>query len=146
MKPIQRSDLLQALSWVFIFLFVYTASSKLMDLKLFRLVVSESPLVGAWANGIALGVPLAELLVALLLLFPRTQPVGMAASLVLMVLFTAYIGYMMLAAPHLPCSCGGVLKQLTWKQHLLLNTGLALLAGGALLLARRPSSSTSGIP
>jgi putative oxidoreductase len=54
-----------------------------------------------------------------------------------MLLFTFYILYMLLFEKHLPCSCGGVLKEMTWKQHLVFNlfftaiafTGLKILPG-----------------
>jgi hypothetical protein len=55
-----------------------------------------------------------------------------------MCIFTVYIGCMLLFAPDLPCSCGGIIRQLSWKQHLLLNLFLLVLAGIAVRVHRSP--------
>jgi hypothetical protein len=103
------------------FFFCYKASSKLM--------VSKSVVGGLWgvavfgrgAGVVAILLPLAELLIALLLIFERTRLYGLWASLFLLVLFTGYLGYMILLMPHLPCSCGGVIGSMSWSVHLVFN-------------------------
>jgi hypothetical protein len=115
---------------LFIFLFVYTAVSKLFQFELFQSTLYKSPLIGGMASFIAYGLPFIELLAAALLFFKRTLNVGFYLSLLLMVLFTVYISYMLLFEKNLPCSCGGVLNILTWRQHLFFNclfTGLAIM-------------------
>lgn len=113
-------------------LFGYTALSKLLDFTRFRAVLSASPLIAKGAGALAALLIAAELVAALLLIFPRTRLLGLAVSLVLLVLFTTYLGYMVLYAPELPCSCGGVISTLSWKGHLLLNAGLLGLTGWGL--------------
>jgi hypothetical protein len=54
-----------------------------------------------------------------------------------MFLFTIYVGLMISFAPHLPCSCGGVIKQMSWKQHLTFNTFFTALALFGIWLSRR---------
>jgi len=39
--------------------------------------------------------------------------------------------------PNLPCSCGGVLQQMTWNQHLIFNVVFTLLALFAIWLTRK---------
>jgi hypothetical protein len=122
---------IQGASATFILLFVYTATSKLLDHSRFLAVLGSSPLLGKFAPLLSYGLPVAEYLVSLLLFFPLTRKSGLQTSLWLMILFTAYIIYMLLFTPHLPCSCGGVLQHLGWKGHLVFNlffTGLAFLA------------------
>lgn len=104
-----------------IFLYTYTAISKLADYASFLRVLEGSPLLGTGAGALAILLPLAELGVSLLLLFPRTRLAGLLGSFVLLVLFTSYLGYMVLYAPHLPCSCGGVISSLSWSGHMVLN-------------------------
>lgn len=113
-----------AVSALLIFLFTYTAVSKLLDLDGFRSVLAQSPLIGPGAGALAILLPFAELGVCLLLLFPTTRFAGLYTSFVLLVLMTGYLGFMVLYAPHLPCSCGGVISSLSWKEHIVFNGGI----------------------
>ncbi|TWI77931.1 methylamine utilization protein MauE [Lacibacter cauensis] len=122
---------------LFIFLFVYTGINKLYTIQEFRAVLSKSPLLSFTASYLSLILPVFELLVSLLLLLPHTRTLGLFLSTMLMALFTAYIGYMILFTPKLPCSCGGILKDLNWSQHLLLNFALLLMSIPAWLLSKK---------
>jgi hypothetical protein len=116
---------------IFIFLFVYTALSKLHEFNLFKSVLQKSPLIGTKSEIVAVLLPAIEILFASFLFIPKTRKMGLYSTSILMSIFTIYIGYMILFTPHLPCSCGGVLKQMTWKQHLIFNlvfTAVSLLA------------------
>jgi hypothetical protein len=109
------------ISILLIFLFVYTACSKLTDSKGFVAVLQKVPLIGRGAGVVAILLPLAELLIALLLLFEGSRLTGLYASLVLLFVFTVYLVFMVLVVPHLPCSCGGVIGKMSWKQHIVFN-------------------------
>ena len=137
MKTSLQKSLAVFIATIFIFLFVYTASSKILDFRSFRITLGRSPLIGRNAAWIALALPAIELVVSIFLLIPKTRSLGLWLSFALMALFTGYIGYMLLFESKLPCSCGGVLQQLTWKQHLWLNIALMILAGYGILLMLR---------
>lgn len=124
----KRNWLIEIIAALFILLFIYTATSKLIEYNGFRLVLSMSPLIGNMASFIAWSLPATEILIALLLFFPRTRRKGLWASLAIMLLFTAYLGYMIYFTPTRPCNCGGVLQQMTWKQHLVFNIFFTVLA------------------
>jgi hypothetical protein len=47
---------------------------------------------------------------------------------VMMIIFTIYILAIIRFSKHLPCSCGGIISELSWKEHLFLNVFLILLA------------------
>ena len=115
------------ISLLLIFLFAYTGSSKLLDSKGFAAVLSKIPLIGRGAGIVAILLPLAELLIVLLLLFEKTRLTGLYASLALLLLFTVYLVYMVLVVPHLPCSCGGVISSMSWKQHVVFNVVFIVL-------------------
>jgi hypothetical protein len=138
MQRFRYSLFIDIISAVFILLFTYTAISKLGNLRSFRIVLTRSPLIGDKAVIMAWIVPLTELVVAGLLFFVSTRGLGLKASFLLMVLFTLYIGYMLVFTPHLPCSCGGVIRQLSWKEHLVFNIALTgLVAWGIALVKKR---------
>lgn len=110
-----------------ILLFTYTGLSKLIDRNSFQLVMSKSPVIGKYAAALSWSIPLIELSIIFLLLIPATKKIGLWASLILMSIFTIYIAYILLFSPRLPCSCGGVIQQLSWKNHLLFNTIFIIL-------------------
>lgn len=112
----------------FILLFVYTGVSKLLSVDSFEKVLSDSVLVRRFSVLVSWLLPVVELVVAGLLVFPDTKKVGMYISLLLMVLFTAYIGWMLLYEPQLPCSCGGIIKYMSWKSHFIFNLACIVLA------------------
>lgn len=125
-----------------VFLWTYTAASKWMDHTSFRAVLAQAPLIDKGAGTLAFLLPLTELGTALLLLFPRTRPAGLYSSFVLLVLFTSYLGYMVLYAPHRPCACGGVLSTLSWKEHIAFNFLFLGLTTGALFLPTKAPRTT----
>lgn len=112
----------------FIILFLYTALNKLYDLASFRAVLDLSPVVAPYARFISLFIPLTEILVVVLLFFPRTQKWGLVLSCGLMAAFSIYVGYMLATSSKLPCSCGGIISLLDWHWHLVVNIGLTLLS------------------
>jgi len=125
-----KKTMAEVIAGLFILLFLYTALSKLSEFAVFRHFLRSSPLIARNAGIMAVLIPAGEILVALLLFLPATRRQGMLASLGLMLVFTAYLAYMLLFVPRLPCSCGGVISRLSWQQHLVFNVvliGLALL-------------------
>jgi len=133
----KRNLIIEIIGSLLILLFVYTAISKLLDFTAFKNVLSRSPLIGGKAAVVALALPIAEGLVVGLLFFPKTRLRGFYGSSALMIMFTLYLAYMISFTPHLPCSCGGVLKQMTWSQHLVFNIFFLLLSLTGLVLERK---------
>lgn len=128
MKKVDRTLITDILSALFILLFVYTAITKLVERESFNTVLRQSPLIGTASNTLSFLLPTIELVTALLLFIPSVRLWGFASSFFLMVIFTFYITYMILFTPHLPCSCGGVLAYMTWKEHLIFNIFFTALA------------------
>ncbi|MEP7375872.1 MAG: MauE/DoxX family redox-associated membrane protein [Chitinophagaceae bacterium] len=119
---------------LFILLFTYTAVSKLADFNSFKTVLSFSPLLKNISFFIAIAIPVTELFIAALLFFPTSRLLGLYLSLAIMLSFTIYLCYMIIAAVHLPCSCGGVIKYMNWRQHIVFNLVFILLSMIAILL------------
>ncbi|WP_417859372.1 MauE/DoxX family redox-associated membrane protein [Xanthomarina gelatinilytica] len=109
--------------FLFILLFVYAAVSKLVDYETFENQLGQSPLLSAFAGWVAPGVIIIELLIALLLIFERTRLIALFGFYSMMVLFTTYIIIILNFTDFIPCSCGGVLEQLSWTEHLVFNVG-----------------------
>lgn len=117
-RPVIIADIISA---IVLLLLLYTAFSKIVDYKNFRQALSASPLLQPFAGTIAWILPVAEIGVAALLFFPATRLKGLNISFILLSILTLYLIYMILFTPELPCNCGGVLKNLTWPQHIIFN-------------------------
>lgn len=125
---IHKKDIVALIAILYIVLFVYTAVSKLMHLEVFELRLERMPYISPFAQVISWGVPFLELVVVGLLLFNKYRRIGLYASLILMFVFTGYIITVLQFSDSIPCSCGGVISALGWKDHILLNSTFMLLA------------------
>jgi len=111
---------IEIICFLLILLFVYAALSKLFDYSSFKYQVHISPFLSSFSN-FAWIIPAVELMTTVLLIFNTWRMIGLYASFFIMLSFTVYITLMLLFAEHLPCSCGGVLRKLSWPQHLVFN-------------------------
>lgn len=121
--------IVEIISALLIFLFIYAALSKLLDFDKFKYQLSQSPFMTRFSGVAAWAIPLGELIVSVALIIKRIRIVGLYLSFFLMLLFTGYIFIMLKYSSYLPCSCGGVLSGMSWKQHFVFNlafTGLSL--------------------
>lgn len=134
LKPATIVEIIAAL---FILLFLYTALIKSFQINSTVNVLQKTPLFSGIAEVAAWGLVIIEHIVAALLFLPRTRKVGLYASLILMIGFTIYIGYMMAFVPDLPCSCGGVISKMSWTQHLFFNLVFVGIALTGVLLQRK---------
>jgi Methylamine utilisation protein MauE. len=124
----KRHIIVELISAFFVLLFAYTAVNKLVTYNIFVDELSKSPYLEKYAVAIGWLIPVTELLIALMLVNRRTRIMGLFASFGIMLAFTIYI-YMMLHYSHyIPCSCGGILAQMSWQQHLVFNGISCLLA------------------
>ncbi len=128
-----KKILIEIVSLLYVVLFIYAAVSKLIDFENFKVQLGQSPLLSAFATPVAIGVPVLEIVIAVMLLLPKFKLYGLLSSFTLMVMFTAYIYIILNFSQFIPCSCGGVLEKMTWNQHLIFNIVFVLLAGLAIL-------------
>ncbi|MDF0709053.1 MauE/DoxX family redox-associated membrane protein [Flagellimonas okinawensis] len=118
-------------------LFIYTATGKLMHLDIFQMRLEQMPYISPLASSLKWLVPFAELVIVGLLLIGKYRALGMYASFILLGLFTMYIMAVLRFNEHVPCSCGGVLSALSWRDHILFNGAFMLLALTAIRLSRK---------
>jgi len=126
----KKNTIVDIISALLLFLFVYAALSKLLDFDKFKYQLSQSPFITNISWLVVWAIPLGEILISILLITKRTRLTGLYLSFFLMLLFTGYIFIMLRYSAYLPCSCGGVLSNMSWKQHFVFNlafTGLSLL-------------------
>lgn len=149
------------INYFLIFLFAYTAVSKLnlfsysipfswehfkfIDVSSFKEAMSKSPVLRPYIHQLAWLIPSSEIVACILLLFNKTKTAGYFLSLLLLTLFTAYITYILNTYTHnLPCVCGGVISLMSWTQHLFFNYFFIILTIRAIYTMLRPRRKQSG--
>ena len=136
----KRQVMLECISALLILLFLYASVSKFLDFKTFIKEMNNQPLPNSWTPFLVWFIPCSEILFSVALIFERTRLLGLYGSLVLMGLFTIYaILILVHVFPYIPCSCGGVIKRLTWRQHLVLNLFFVTLSIIGVITQRRKS-------
>jgi len=131
-----QKALLELICLLYILLFVYAAVSKLLDFQVFQIQLRQSPLLSSFADWVSWSIPLLEIGIALLLLFPKTRYQALYSAFALMVLFCAYIYIILNYSAFIPCSCGGILEKMDWNEHLIFNIIFVVLAViGIILIA-----------
>jgi len=120
MKKGLMTDLCIAL---ILLLFTYSSISKFLDLKnfIFQMYRAPLPLMKIMAPVLGWLIPAIESLIVIGLFSNRFRLRALYASFALLVLFELYITGMILSGLHLPCSCGGVIAQMSWKEHIPFN-------------------------
>ncbi len=116
-----RRIALETIVFLCVLLFAYTALSKLIAMGKFLGQIRSAPIIGPYSNVVIWAVPVAELMVAAMVTWPRLRLAGLTAFITMMSIFTIYIIYIIGYAPHIPCSCGGVLEAMGWGDHLIFN-------------------------
>lgn len=139
----RKTILIDIISALLLLLLLYTGVSKLMDFSNFYNALTKSPLLTPFAEFLAIALPVTEISIAILLFIPPTRVWGLFCSLILLIMLTTYLVYMVLFTSNLPCSCGGVIKDLNWQQHIFFNLFFILLAtAGIYLSAKRKKPPT----
>lgn len=140
----KRKLVIEVLSSLLILLFVYTSVSKWLEFTKFVGQMNNQPFPDWLTPIIVWTLPAIELVISCLLMFTRTQLVGFMASFVLMLLFTMYTLLVLLNVfGRVPCSCGGVIENLSWEQHLVFNLFFVGVALAGIFLKRKERLTVS---
>jgi uncharacterized membrane protein YphA (DoxX/SURF4 family) len=122
-----RRVVAEVISALFVLLFIYAALSKLKDFEKFEVQLAKSPLLNVFVEVIAWTIPFVELTIAVMLMLMRLQYTALYAAFTLMVIFSAYIVAILKFSSYIPCSCGGILQNMSWSEHLYFNIGFIIL-------------------
>jgi hypothetical protein len=136
----KRKIIIEIISSLLILLFLYASVSKWLAFKLFIGEMNNQPFPNWITPFLVWSIPFIEVLIAVGLIFEKTRVPALYASLFLMLAFTVYtVAILLHAFKYIPCSCGGVIRKLTWPQHLFFNlffVGISIL--GIMLKKRDP--------
>lgn len=124
---ISSKAILETIVAFLVFVFLYTGLSKYLSMGQFRVALAKSPMLADYREIVSLILPGVELVTVTLLVWSKTRLIGLYGSLVLLFMFTIYLIYMVSFDSRLPCSCGGIISQLSWHQHIVFNVVLIVL-------------------
>ena len=107
-----------------IMLLAYSSINKVLNYNAFQIDISRQPFNYEIRHTMIL-IPYIEFLIAVMLVFDKTQMIGLCFSSILFSIFLLYtIAALMKWFKEVPCPCGGIIKGLTWPEHLILNVFL----------------------
>lgn len=130
----KRELILDIAILLYVLLYSYAAASKLFNMNLFVGQLKRQAFPLALVPFLSIGIPVVELLVVLLMVIPKYRLLGLKLATGLMIVFTGYILMALVGVfKDMPCSCGGVISSLSWKNHMILNVGFLLLGVLALI-------------
>jgi putative oxidoreductase len=136
----KRKIIIEIISSLLILLFLYASLSKWLAFKTFIGDMNNQPFPNWMTPFLVWFIPIIEVLIVIGLIFEKTRVQSLYASLFLMLAFTVYtVAILLHSFRYIPCSCGGVIRKLTWPQHLVFNlffVGISLL--GIILKKREP--------
>lgn len=112
------------------FLYMYTGWAKFMNMATFIRGNSKIPHLGQYAKLIGYGIPMLEIVLAILLVIPVywVKRFALWTSTSLMAVFTIYLSLMVKFAEKKLCHCGGVIESMGWEAHIVFNI-IWLIAG-----------------
>lgn len=139
----RRNIAISLICTLLIILWVYTALSKLSDIEVFSIQLSRQPEpISTTAPILIWLLPLVELATAAMLMFNPTRKAGLLLSFFLMLAFTVYVALAVIGYwKDIPCSCGGVLNQLGWRNHLWFNLFFLIIAALGIAAERHSTRS-----
>ncbi len=141
---VRKQVFLESISSLLILLFLYASISKFLDFSRFIDEMNNQPLPHFLKPFLIRGLPGLEILISITLIFECSRMAGLYASLILMTLFTLYTGLVLFHFfRYVPCSCGGVIRKLTWGQHMVFNLFFVGLALAGIILQRKRSKSNT---
>jgi len=129
--------LVESIVYLLVALFLLTAVSKLIDLDKFTWQINNQVFDNRFTPYLVYGLPAIELMLAMLLPWPKTRLKALYGSAVLMALFTIYIGLVTFNVfDRVPCGCATAFKHLSWPQHLIMNLTITLLSFAAIYIEK----------
>ncbi len=118
----KKETMLHLISGLIASLFFYASFSKLLDYDKSQWEMRNQIFPPAMAWVLTWAIPLTEIVLMVTLLFPKTRRKALWGSLVLLTIFTLYIAIVMTGVfGRIPCSCGGILKNMSYGTHLIFN-------------------------
>ncbi|HLK26941.1 MAG TPA: MauE/DoxX family redox-associated membrane protein [Puia sp.] len=130
------SRAIQITKYLLAILFIYAGVYKISSVSLFASQMYQSPLLPSFfVPVIAIGLPIFEIVLGtLLIFFSKLEYTLLLISFSLMFFFSLYLIMLFTLYSKPPCSCGGILSQMSYPVHIGFNIFFTILSAMALYL------------
>lgn len=133
----KRKMIVEVIAFLLMLLFLFASVSKWLTFKTFIGDINNQPFPNWLTPWITNLLPPIEVLIVLALMFEKTRTAGFYASLILMSAFSIYSAAVLLKFfDYIPCSCGGIIKNLSWRDNLILNLFFVAISIVGILLRK----------
>ncbi|MBB5438141.1 putative membrane protein YphA (DoxX/SURF4 family) [Pedobacter sp. AK017] len=140
-RVLLKNITINIICYSFALLYLYAATNKLIAFDDLQLQMSKSPIITDFAPFLVWFVPALEILIAMLffigLFIERTILLGLYAAFTLMCFFTVYIVAIISFSDSVPCSCGGIIEEFSWQEHLVFNVVFIVLGVVGIVLQKK---------
>src|SRR5258707_6534158 len=131
-----KKILVEVICLVLVLNFFYEGIYKLANLDDYHFWLGREPFLGPVAGILTYSIPIGEILLSLLFLFPATRLIALYSSLIGLILFILWImsGYLfshLLFWPH-----HALWQKPTWMQKMLISLGICWMSFMAIVLSR----------
>jgi len=144
MRVTIRNVFVEVVAALLVLLFLYTAISKLDTRASFVQTMRENFMIRDFAPLLSWLVPIVEIIVVFHLFIPAFRRRGLFYSFILMGIFTVYVGYMLYTQSELPCTCGGVIDRMSWRDHFWFNLIITIASLAAFIFHPKNLSRPTG--
>jgi putative oxidoreductase len=108
--------------FLLVLLWIYASISKLLDYPHFIQEMHSQLLPQSLRTLLVAVLPVAEIILAILLSIRSTQLFGLVGSLMVLLLFSLYIGVLLFhPLKRVPCPCGGLIEHIGLATQLIFN-------------------------
>lgn len=137
-----KSKIILIIKFLLASLFIYAGVYKIVDISLFKSQLYQSPLIPAFlVPYIGVLFPLLEILLSIFLIFyKRVEYTLLWLSFSIMLFFTFYLLMLYNLYDKPPCSCGGILNDMTYSTHIIFNIIFSLLALISITIYEKPKN------
>ena len=117
-----KSIVINGIRFFLILLWVYAASAKLLAFRQSRVEMHSQVFSPAVADFLTWAIPVSELIIAITLISKKFQKTGFILSVFFLTIFSGYILLIVSNAfNHIPCSCAGIFRNISWHTQLAFN-------------------------
>lgn len=134
MESTRKTIIIELICAAFILLFIYAAVNKMVDFEKFSVELAKSPILNPIASWVVVAVPSIEIVLSIFLIIKPLRLLALYGAFSLMVMFSAYIVAILKFSSYIPCTCGGVLQNMGWREHLIFNIGFVTLGAIGVLM------------